>query len=280
MTMVHVLRSRAKSPVRVAGSMSVAILVWLVAARLPADPPPVHYLHNGDMPPGAIGSQQLMRGGPLPGYFQPVDIVAPERTLISPAIDGQFDQPRRGHLLVGMLIGSVYRLRVSGIAGQEGLEVYPTIEVIDRLYPPNRQERRFPIPVELTQEELEMALDGKFVTRVIYVEEPQAALPVTTDPKHPNYFEAAAGDNPLEVADQLGRPIAILRMGGRLPDADGPDNAFLYGSPPLFLYREFNAPIGGRTPLPSYLRRQAGPPVLVAPSNSPGGTGGQGTILR
>ena len=36
----------------------------------------------------------------------------------------------------GLLIGSVYRLRVTSIPLAEGLEVFPTIEVIDRLYAP------------------------------------------------------------------------------------------------------------------------------------------------
>ena len=47
------------------------------------------------MPPGAIGSLQLQRGGPLPGFFQPVEIKAPFGALISLAVDGQFDEPQR-----------------------------------------------------------------------------------------------------------------------------------------------------------------------------------------
>ncbi len=136
-----------------------------------------------------------------------------------------------------MLIGSVYRLRVTNIPLQEGLEVYPTIEVIDRIYPPVGMEFKFPIPIELTQEELEMALDGKFVTRVIYLEEPEAALPVAEKPNEQSNFEAGEGENPLEVADNLGRPMAILRMGARVPDATGPDEKFLFGSPPLAKFR-------------------------------------------
>jgi hypothetical protein len=168
----------------------------------------------------------------LPGYFQPVEIQVPKGTEISTAESGQFSDPVAGPIKLGLLIGSVYRLRLTNIPLNEGLEVYPTLEVIDRLYPPAGQEFRFPIPIELTQEELEMALDGKFVTRVIYLEEPQCALPVREQPEQ-TYFEAREGENPLEVADALGRPMAILRMGGRLPDAEGPDATFLFGSPPL-----------------------------------------------
>ncbi len=233
MTMVRKLRSRF-GPVRVAGIVIVGVLVWAGGeARLAADPPPVHYNHAGVMPPGAIGSQQLTRGGPLPGYFQPVEIRGPEGTMISPAGGGGFEEPRPGALKVGLLIGAVYRLRVTNIPLQEGLEVYPTVEIINRLYPPIGQELKFPIPIELTQEELEMAASGKFITRVIYLEDPDAAAPIARDDDEQAYFEVQAGDNPLDVADSLGRPMAILRMGARVPDAGGPDNAFLYGCPPM-----------------------------------------------
>ena len=109
--------------------------------------------------------------------------------------------------------------------------------MIDRLYPPVGQEFRFPIPIELAQDELEMALDGKFVTRVIYLEEPKAALPVAQKPDDQSVFEVSEGDNPLEVADTLGRPVAILRLGGRVPGIEGPDDAFMYGSPPLVKWK-------------------------------------------
>jgi hypothetical protein len=39
----------------------------------------------------------------------------------------------------------------------------------------------------------------------------------------------------LEVADRLGRPVAIIRLGGRLPDAGGPEAKFLFGSPPVLV---------------------------------------------
>jgi hypothetical protein len=233
--MVHKLRSRVFRPVRVAGGAIVALLVCLGwAAMLLAKDPPVHYLHAGILSPGAIGNQQLQRGGPLPGYFQPVEVTGPEGLVVETAESGDFANAQAGPVRIGLLIGSVYRLRVTGIPLHEGMDVYPTIEVIDRLYPPMGMEFQFAIPVELTQEELEMALDGKFVTRVIYLEDPQAAVPAAQEPNDQPYFDVGEGENPLDLADGLGRPMAILRMGGRLPDVEtGPDPAFMYGSPPL-----------------------------------------------
>lgn len=214
--------------------------MWLgLAALLPAAQPPVHYNHGGNLTPGAIGNAQLQRGGPLPGYFQPVEIRGPEGALIATAEGGQFSDTQPAPMTVGLLIGSVYRMRVTNIPLQEGLEVYPTIEVIDRTYPPVGLEFKFPIPIELSQEELEMALDGKFVTRVIYLEEPAAAVPAVQTRDLQPYYDVSEGENPLEVADGLGRPVAILRMGARVPDANGPDDAFMYGSPALVRWRPY-----------------------------------------
>ena len=106
--------------------------------RLLAQRPSVRFLHTRDLSPGAIGRERLKRGGPVHGYFQPIEIHAPKGALISFAIGGRFDKPRETPIVAGMLISPVYRLRVTNIPipFKEGMEVYPTIEVIDRTYPP------------------------------------------------------------------------------------------------------------------------------------------------
>lgn len=245
MTMVHQLRSPVAAlragRVRVARTLAKVLAVWLVAtSSLSAQAPNVHYRHQGLAPPGAIGSAQLERGGPLPGYFQPVEIRAPEGVRVSLAVDGAFDAPQEAPRNVGLLIAPVYRLRVSNIPGAEGYEVFPTVELIDRLYAPPGEQRRFPIPIELTEEDLQLALEGKFVTRVIYLEDPNMALPILDKPERQNWFDTGPGVNPLEEADRWGRPLAVLRLGGRVPeDPDRPDPHFLNGCPPFTVFRPY-----------------------------------------
>jgi hypothetical protein len=221
--------------VKVAGRMVMLAVICLgVPSALRAQSPPVHYLHHGAMPPGAIGSRQLQRGGPLPGFFQPVEIKAPQGALVSLAVCGDFETPLPAPRKAGLLIGAVYRLRVINIHLAEGLEVFPTIEVVDRLYTPADQQGRFAIPVDITEEDLKLASSGKFVTRVIYLEDPRQALPARDNLPAQNWFEATPGQDPLAVADGLGRPVAILRLGARLPDqSQEHDPAFWYGSPPF-----------------------------------------------
>ena len=217
--------------------MAVVAIVFLELAATNglAQEPAVHYWHAGVMPPGAIGSRQLQRGGPLAGYFQPVEIKAPPGVSISLAVANQFLPSEAAPRRVGLLIGSVYRLRVTNIPRAEGSEVFPTIEVIDRTYAPGGQEVRFPITFEIAPQDLELALEGKFVTRVIYVEDPHNASPARGTEEQP-WFEVAPGRDPLAAAaDVLGRPVAILRMGGRVPGA-GPDPNYYFGSPAWVRY--------------------------------------------
>ena len=251
---------------RVAGRVVLAAILLGVAVSSPAQEPEVHYWHHGTMPPGAIGSLQLARGGPLPGYFQPVKITAPPGAMIAMAEGGAFGEPLAAPARVALLVGPVYRIRVTNIPLHTGLEVFPTVEIINRLYTPRGQEIRFPILIELTREDLELALAGKFVTRVIYLEDPEKALPIALPEDEQSWFEAGPGRDPLAIADSLGRPVAILRMGARLPEMNGGfDPTFLCGSPPLVKFPPEAKLLG---PPPSALPAQPvpAPPAAVEPS--------------
>ena len=226
-------------PARLA-RLAMLCLAWLAQVATAAAQADVHYQFDGFAPPGAVGSWRLLRGGPVPGYFQPVEIIAPEGVSVALAADGRFCEPQATPINVGLLIAPVYRLRVIGIPNELGRELYPTVELIDRVYPPVGQERRFPIPIEITADDLRLAIEGRFVTRVVYLEEPDSALPYATEPNHPEWYDVGPHHNPLQVADQLGRPVAILRIGSRLPDdRTGPDMQFLGNCPPFTVFQPF-----------------------------------------
>lgn len=214
----------------------LALLLAAVApARVHAQSGPRHRLFSGTMPPGMIGRLQTLRQG-LAGYCQPVAIHLPRGARVSLPGDGAFEPPEEGPALVGMQIGHVYRFKVTDIPRYEGLEVFPSIEVIDRLHPPEGKQLRFPIPVTIDEDELELALNGSFVIRVIYLEDPDNALPIREKPGAQRVFDVRADQDPLHVADELGRPMAILRIGSRVPDTDAVTGQFLFDTPPLIRY--------------------------------------------
>jgi len=116
--------------------------------------------------------------------------------------------------------GHFYRLRISDMPEFPGVEIFPSIEVLDRLHPPAGTAANYPIPVVLTQADLRDAVAGSLVTRVIYLENPRMAA--VADPLRREFPQTIAPtENALQVADQMGRSMIIVRIGGRIPS--GPD---------------------------------------------------------
>jgi hypothetical protein len=209
--------------------------------------PPVHYLQSGFEPPGSVASVQRLRGGPVAGYFQPVEIRGPKGSLVSIAHDGGFTSPESNQLHAALVVGELYRIRIGNIPLNEEAEVYPTIEMLNRLYPPEGQKLRFPIPIEITQEELQMAISGQLVTRVIYLENPQLAYPESQVGNEQRVTPIAPDADPLHEADLRGRPMVILRMGSRVPDTHHETGENLFPTPPFIVYSP--------PPLPSPMSR-------------------------
>lgn len=175
-----------------------------------------HRVFSGDMPPGVIGQARLMGGGPVACYYQPVAFSGPQGVQFTLPENGTF-AAGDASLQAGLKVGAIYRFRITGIPLLPGAELYPTVEVIDRTYPPPGMAHRYPIPINLDQEDLEAALEGRMVTRVILLEDPQTAIAVATEPTTSRAIDIAEYQDALEVADRFGRPVAIVRIGSLTP---------------------------------------------------------------
>lgn len=163
-----------------------------------------------------------------PEYVQPVRIDLPSTGLVV-FYDGSAGRNILTHApsQVGMLVGRTYRFQITGMPEYPGASLYPTIELIDRLHPPAGREQDFPIPISFTPEEIESALSDNLVTKVIYLEQPQWAAPLEPGQPLPVH-DLPADCNLLAAADRRGRAMAIVRLGGRVPDAREADSPF-YG---------------------------------------------------
>ena len=138
--------------------------------------------------------------------------------------------------------------------------LYPTVEVIDRTYPPPGLATRYPIQIDLDQDDFDAALAGQMVTRVVFLEDPQTATPME---------QTAETTRPLEVSHESrcprsGRPIRPT--GGHRADridvttADGGTAAsVLLGLPGLGTHLSTRA--SGTA-----MRRSSGKIVLLASS--------------
>ncbi|MDR2757646.1 MAG: hypothetical protein LBC20_18300 [Planctomycetaceae bacterium] len=172
------------------------------------------------------------RGSSVQYYYQPVKICGPQGTKIALSVNEQFVQRQNTPYAFGLLVGNDYRLRITDIPFQPGREIFPTVKIVARTYPPQGLELEFPIQIDITQEDIELALDGKFVTRVIYLENPQTAMPIRGDSGTQISTDISRGLDPVAVAATMGQPMAIVQIGGRIPNTLGvTDPAFFLGSP-------------------------------------------------
>jgi len=179
--------------------------------------------------PGKAGFWASALGRATPQYFQPVRFDLPGDDGQVTVYQGVTQQlPLQPDGQAGLLVGPVYRLKISNMSKFPGVKLFPSVELIDRLHPPVGKKHDYPVPIEFSEPEIEAALQGKLVTKVIYLEQPQRAVPYEIP--HPfDPYTLKATTNLLRRADREGRPMAIIRLGGRLPDKRGRDTAF-YGS--------------------------------------------------
>lgn len=122
--------------------------------------PNVHYFLGAKGEPGVVAGAAIARRVPGVGSYQAVEVSGPKGVQVALARDGQFLHTLEAPVKVGMIVGAVYRVRVTGIPFRPGEELYPTIEVIDRVHAPAGREHRFPVPVVLEEADLRAALDG------------------------------------------------------------------------------------------------------------------------
>lgn len=208
----------------------------------------VYHPLDARMTPGLAGrwSAQLRRAGSVPlRYFQPVEV-----RLVQAGSGGRvtwYDGPGRRAVSVaapavaGLLVGEIYRLQISGMDAFPGVSLYPTIEVLDRLHPPGGRRFQFPVPLELTDEDIRLALQGHLVTRVVFLEDPR--LSMGTEKTTPMMVgDHSPEKNLLAEADREGRPMLVVRLGGRLPPARSSPGTFFGTGASIEFARNVPAP--------------------------------------
>ena len=207
---------------------SSAMLLLVFTCQVIAQIPP-HRFHDSNQLPGAVAYDQLMRRPQMNGYVQPYRFILPGNAEVEVWKNGGFEKVEQG-ASIGLMVGRVYRLKVTNIPRQPGTIVYPSIEIINRLYPPQGEADKHAVEVLFDQDDFDEVDKGNVITRVAYLENPNMALPVTQKRNEQQWYDTAAGEDPLKTAQNYGRPMAIIRIGSRVPDpADGV--AFHFGQP-------------------------------------------------
>jgi hypothetical protein len=235
-----------------------------VGPPLPPVPPgPPLLAGMPSFPPGAVAAAGALTAAPHPRFpvqrtqvrfVGPAGMKVAWYTVTPDGKAGFSDTALEVPGRYNFLQAAIYRLKLSNIPGQPGLEVYPTLEVV----PANPRTEEFLahsyVPVQFTQEDFRQVASGNYLVKVIYLPrreyQDQALLP----PGEIVSTQLPPGTDPITEALRRGDILLVIRMGGI--DQEAPN------TPPL------TAP--GAVPMPAPMS-PALPPAAYGPGMPPAG---------
>lgn len=175
--------------------------------------------------PAQVPVSQILFAGPE-GMQVSWDVTAPGAFDSDPLIcPGRYNFPQ----------GAMYRLKLTNIPGRPGVELYPTLEVGPAMPRTEAFIAHNAIPVQITEEDLDQVLSGNFVTKVIYLPDPNYQELALAGVETLVSTRLDPGVDPIVEADRRGSILAIVRIGNRdleVPgEAIGPQDVVPAGYP-------------------------------------------------
>ncbi len=118
-------------------------------------------------------------------------------------------------------IGAIYRLKLTNVPGRPGVELYPTLEI----GPPTPRTDAYlahnAIPAQFTEEDFDQVLSGNFVTKVVYLPDPEFQELAIAGVETLVSTRLDPGFDPIVEADRRGAILAIIRVGNKDLEAAG-----------------------------------------------------------
>ncbi len=147
----------------------------------------------------------------MTGAFDSTPLVAP----------GRYDFPQ----------GAIYRLKITDLAGREGIELYPSLEVAPVTPRTAAYLAHNAIPFQLTDEDLDQVTTGNFVTKVVYLPDAEYQELAVAGVETLVSTRLDPGVDPVVEADRRGSILAIIRIGNKDLQSQGADGAGAAGVP-------------------------------------------------
>jgi len=170
--------------------------------------------------------------------YQPVQILfdRPELMMVSWDVTGVGRYDSEPLIVPGrqnFQQGGIYRLRISNIEGRPGVTLYPTLE-IGRASPRTAAYlAHSAIPIQFTQEDFDQVASANFVTKVIYVPDPQFQELALAGVDTIVSTRLDPGMDPITEADRRGAILAIVRMGNKALEGMGVEADLAAGAMPF-----------------------------------------------
>ena len=170
-------------------------------------------------PPGDYGGGGSGSGGADTGYnygTAQVLFVGPDSMQVQWDVgaEGQFDSvpmvtPGRQNFPQG----GIYRLKLTHVPGRAGVELYPTVEIGYTTPRSKAFLTHNAIPIQFTEEDFDQVISNNFVTKVIYLPDPDFQDLALAGVETLVSTRLDPGVDPIVEADRRGAILAILRIG-------------------------------------------------------------------
>jgi hypothetical protein len=136
--------------------------------------------------------------------------------------------------------------------------LYPTVEVAPVIARTEAYLAHNAIPIQFTEEDLDQVLSGNFVTKVIFLPDPEHQELAVAGVQELVSTRLDPGQDPIIEADRQGAIMAIVRIGNKDLEVAGPGGEVVEG--------EF----GGATLYEGVTQAQYGIPITGTPIGLPG----------
>ena len=234
--------------------------------RAPVDP--------GAVPAWFNGMNGANPSGPVSHATSQIQFLGPDGMIIcyDVSVHGMFDsEPLSCPGVHNFGQGAVYRLKLSNVPSMPGRDLYPTIEIAPTFARSEAFLAHNMIPVEFTDNDFDQVASGNFITKVIYLPNPEFQSIATAGVGTLVNTQLEPGVDPIVEAENRGTILAVLRIGNKdlsmeaiqmQVDASGASyvsSGSVYGMQQIPNAPEL--PVGTRAPRTSTVR----PIPLVAP---------------
>jgi len=122
-------------------------------------------------------------------------------------------------------------LKLAAIPGRSGVQLHPSLQIPQ----PGPQAAEFldhaQIPIQLTEEDLDQALGGNFVTKVVYLPDPEFQELALAGVETLVSIRVDPGVDPIKEVDHRGTILAIVRLGNKEKETPRPKKRSVISKP-------------------------------------------------
>lgn len=164
------------------------------------------------MPFALAGGPPGEKLGPAPVLY--VKVVAPEGARATFYPGGDVKRTLNTPTPIALRPGYRYHFRLDNLPDMIGVSLFPSIEIRGSLNPPRGFDiSKYPVPIVLNENDLVRIRQGALVTKVLYLEDPNQAIPEQSDPNLPLEINSPNELEAIQEGRDRGRIMVVFRVG-------------------------------------------------------------------